>query len=42
MIAAGRRGCKKRTARLLLVAGVVQQEEGVTNVLAGHISRLDT
>jgi DNA polymerase III alpha subunit len=30
-----------RTAQLLLVAGVVQQEEGITNVLAAHISRLD-
>jgi error-prone DNA polymerase len=30
-----------RTAQLLLVAGVVQQEEGVTNVLAGRISCLD-
>jgi error-prone DNA polymerase len=30
-----------RTAQLLLVAGVVQQEEGVTNVLAGHMGRLD-
>jgi error-prone DNA polymerase len=30
-----------RTADLLLVAGVVQQEEGVTNVLAGHFGRLD-
>jgi error-prone DNA polymerase len=30
-----------RTAQLLLVAGVVQQEDGVTNVLASHIGRLD-
>jgi error-prone DNA polymerase len=29
-----------RMAQLLLVAGVMQQEEGVTNVLAGHIGRL--
>jgi hypothetical protein len=41
MIAAGLRGSKKRTARLLLVAGLVQRAEEVTNVLAGHISRLD-
>ena len=30
------------TAKLLLVAGVVQQEEGVTNVLVNHISHLET
>ncbi len=30
-----------RTAHLLLVAGVVQQEEGVVNVLASHMGRLD-